>query len=79
MSQVVAFYDRRQCVTPCTSRFRHVRRRRLAGRVGAGRRGSGLDGFFLWDHIHFETAVPFVDPWIALTARRRDRTAALDR
>ena len=29
---------------------------------------AGWDGFFLWDHIHFETAVPFVDPWIALTA-----------
>ena len=29
---------------------------------------SGWDGFFLWDHLHFETDVPFVDAWIALTA-----------
>ena len=29
---------------------------------------AAWDGFFLWDHIHFETDVPFVDPWIALTA-----------
>ena len=36
---------------------------------------AGWDGFFLWDHIHFETAVPFVDPWIALTAM----TAATER
>jgi alkanesulfonate monooxygenase SsuD/methylene tetrahydromethanopterin reductase-like flavin-dependent oxidoreductase (luciferase family) len=30
--------------------------------------GSGWDGVFLWDHLHFETDVPFVDAWIALTA-----------
>ena len=29
---------------------------------------NGWDGFFLWDHLHFETDVPFVDAWIALTA-----------
>jgi alkanesulfonate monooxygenase SsuD/methylene tetrahydromethanopterin reductase-like flavin-dependent oxidoreductase (luciferase family) len=29
---------------------------------------AGWDGFFLWDHIAFEEPVPFVDPWVALTA-----------
>ncbi len=29
---------------------------------------AGWDGFFLWDHIHYEADVPFVDPWIALAA-----------
>jgi alkanesulfonate monooxygenase SsuD/methylene tetrahydromethanopterin reductase-like flavin-dependent oxidoreductase (luciferase family) len=29
---------------------------------------SGWDGFFLWDHLHFEADAPFVDAWIALTA-----------
>ena len=29
---------------------------------------AGWDGMFLWDHIHFESDVPFVDPWIALAA-----------
>jgi alkanesulfonate monooxygenase SsuD/methylene tetrahydromethanopterin reductase-like flavin-dependent oxidoreductase (luciferase family) len=29
---------------------------------------AGWDGFFLWDHIHYERDVPFVDAWIALTA-----------
>jgi len=29
---------------------------------------AGWDGFFLWDHIHYEHDVPFADPWIALTA-----------
>ncbi len=32
---------------------------------------AGWDGFFLWDHLlvfHPKPVVPFVDPWIALTA-----------
>ncbi|TET11484.1 MAG: LLM class flavin-dependent oxidoreductase [Candidatus Thorarchaeota archaeon] len=33
---------------------------------------SGWDGFFLWDHMlvfkQEDTVLPFVDPWIALTA-----------
>jgi alkanesulfonate monooxygenase SsuD/methylene tetrahydromethanopterin reductase-like flavin-dependent oxidoreductase (luciferase family) len=29
---------------------------------------AGWDGFYLWDHVLFEQDVPFVDPWIALTA-----------
>ena len=29
---------------------------------------SGWDGFFLWDHILADPGVPFVDPWVALTA-----------
>jgi alkanesulfonate monooxygenase SsuD/methylene tetrahydromethanopterin reductase-like flavin-dependent oxidoreductase (luciferase family) len=29
---------------------------------------AGWDGFFLWDHIHYEDDVPFVDTWIALAA-----------
>jgi alkanesulfonate monooxygenase SsuD/methylene tetrahydromethanopterin reductase-like flavin-dependent oxidoreductase (luciferase family) len=28
----------------------------------------GWDGFFLWDHIHYEAEVPLVDAWIALSA-----------
>ncbi len=30
--------------------------------------GAGWDGFFLWDHLLYETDVPFVDAWIALAA-----------
>ena len=29
---------------------------------------SGWDGFFLWDHVLADPGVPFVDPWIAMTA-----------
>jgi alkanesulfonate monooxygenase SsuD/methylene tetrahydromethanopterin reductase-like flavin-dependent oxidoreductase (luciferase family) len=29
---------------------------------------AGWDGFFLWDHLHYATDVPFVDAWLALTA-----------
>jgi alkanesulfonate monooxygenase SsuD/methylene tetrahydromethanopterin reductase-like flavin-dependent oxidoreductase (luciferase family) len=29
---------------------------------------AGWDGFYLWDHVLYETDVPFVDAWIALTA-----------
>src|SRR5687768_15049160 len=29
---------------------------------------AGWDGVFLWDHILYETDVPFVDAWIALAA-----------
>jgi alkanesulfonate monooxygenase SsuD/methylene tetrahydromethanopterin reductase-like flavin-dependent oxidoreductase (luciferase family) len=29
---------------------------------------AGWDGFFLWDHILADEGVPFVDPWIAMTA-----------
>ena len=28
---------------------------------------SGWDGFFLWDHIHWD-GPPMVDPWVALAA-----------
>ena len=30
--------------------------------------GAGWDGFFLWDHIHTEPALPVADPWIELAA-----------
>jgi alkanesulfonate monooxygenase SsuD/methylene tetrahydromethanopterin reductase-like flavin-dependent oxidoreductase (luciferase family) len=30
--------------------------------------GAGWDGFYLWDHLLYETDVPFVDPWVALAA-----------
>jgi alkanesulfonate monooxygenase SsuD/methylene tetrahydromethanopterin reductase-like flavin-dependent oxidoreductase (luciferase family) len=36
--------------------------------LAAAAEQAGWDGFFLWDHIHFEADVPFVDAWIALTA-----------
>jgi alkanesulfonate monooxygenase SsuD/methylene tetrahydromethanopterin reductase-like flavin-dependent oxidoreductase (luciferase family) len=29
---------------------------------------SGWDGFFLWDHIQYETPVPLADAWVALSA-----------
>ncbi len=29
---------------------------------------AGWDGFFLWDHIQYETAVPLSDAWVALSA-----------
>lgn len=29
---------------------------------------AGWDGFFLWDHIHTEPALPVADPWIELAA-----------
>jgi alkanesulfonate monooxygenase SsuD/methylene tetrahydromethanopterin reductase-like flavin-dependent oxidoreductase (luciferase family) len=31
---------------------------------------AGWDGFFIWDHVQFQTgyAAPFCDPWVALTA-----------
>ncbi|MEY2449235.1 MAG: hypothetical protein QOH79_2711 [Acidimicrobiaceae bacterium] len=29
---------------------------------------AGWDGFFLWDHIQYETPLPLADAWIALTA-----------
>jgi alkanesulfonate monooxygenase SsuD/methylene tetrahydromethanopterin reductase-like flavin-dependent oxidoreductase (luciferase family) len=29
---------------------------------------AGWDGFFLWDHIIGDPGVPFVDPWVALSA-----------
>jgi alkanesulfonate monooxygenase SsuD/methylene tetrahydromethanopterin reductase-like flavin-dependent oxidoreductase (luciferase family) len=29
---------------------------------------AGWDGFFLWDHLMYESDVPFVDAWIALSA-----------
>lgn len=29
---------------------------------------AGWDGFFIWDHITMDWVMPFVDPWIALTA-----------
>jgi alkanesulfonate monooxygenase SsuD/methylene tetrahydromethanopterin reductase-like flavin-dependent oxidoreductase (luciferase family) len=29
---------------------------------------AGWDGFFLWDHIHTEPALPLADPWIELAA-----------
>lgn len=29
---------------------------------------TGWDGFYLWDHVLFERDVPFVDPWVTLTA-----------
>jgi alkanesulfonate monooxygenase SsuD/methylene tetrahydromethanopterin reductase-like flavin-dependent oxidoreductase (luciferase family) len=29
---------------------------------------AGWDGFFLWDHIHYERPMPFADPWIAMAA-----------
>lgn len=32
---------------------------------------DGWDGFFLWDHILYESAVPLVDAWVALAAIAR--------
>jgi alkanesulfonate monooxygenase SsuD/methylene tetrahydromethanopterin reductase-like flavin-dependent oxidoreductase (luciferase family) len=29
---------------------------------------AGWDGFFLWDHILYETVVPLSDAWVALSA-----------
>jgi alkanesulfonate monooxygenase SsuD/methylene tetrahydromethanopterin reductase-like flavin-dependent oxidoreductase (luciferase family) len=29
---------------------------------------AGWDGFFLWDHLLYQTDVPFVDAWITLAA-----------
>ena len=29
---------------------------------------AGWDGFFLWDHVLYEAAVPLVDSWVALSA-----------
>ncbi len=29
---------------------------------------AGWDGFFLWDHIQYEVAVPLSDAWVALSA-----------
>ncbi len=29
---------------------------------------SGWDGFFLWDHIAWEGATDYADPWISLAA-----------
>jgi len=29
---------------------------------------AGWDGFFLWDHIQYETPVPLADVWVALSA-----------
>ncbi len=29
---------------------------------------AGWDGFFLWDHIQYEAAVPLADAWVALSA-----------
>lgn len=29
---------------------------------------AGWDGVFIWDHLLREAGVPFVDPWIAMTA-----------
>jgi alkanesulfonate monooxygenase SsuD/methylene tetrahydromethanopterin reductase-like flavin-dependent oxidoreductase (luciferase family) len=29
---------------------------------------AGWDGFFLWDHIQYETPVPLSDAWVALSA-----------
>jgi alkanesulfonate monooxygenase SsuD/methylene tetrahydromethanopterin reductase-like flavin-dependent oxidoreductase (luciferase family) len=42
---------------------------------------AGWDGFFIWDHIQAERAMPVADPWVALTAialqTRRIRIGAL--
>lgn len=29
---------------------------------------AGWDGFFLWDHILADPGIPFVDPWVAMSA-----------
>jgi alkanesulfonate monooxygenase SsuD/methylene tetrahydromethanopterin reductase-like flavin-dependent oxidoreductase (luciferase family) len=29
---------------------------------------AGWDGFFLWDHLLYERDVPFIDPWVTLSA-----------
>ena len=29
---------------------------------------AGWDGFFLWDHVHYEPTAPLVDAWITLSA-----------
>lgn len=41
---------------------------RLLADLAAAAEQSGWDGFFLWDHVRFETPQPMVDPWVALTA-----------
>lgn len=30
--------------------------------------GAGWDGFFLWDHVHYEPPAPLADAWITLAA-----------
>ena len=29
---------------------------------------AGWDGFFLWDHIQYETPTPLADAWVVLSA-----------
>ncbi len=41
---------------------------RLLADLAAAAEQHGWDGFFLWDHVRFETPQPMVDPWVALTA-----------
>ena len=41
---------------------------RILGALAQEAEQSGWDGLFIWDHINQESAVPMVDPWVALGA-----------
>ncbi|CAA9437048.1 MAG: luciferase [uncultured Rubrobacteraceae bacterium] len=41
---------------------------RLLAELAREAEGSGWDGFFLWDHIAWEGAERYADPWISLAA-----------
>ena len=41
---------------------------RLLAGLAREAEGSGWDGFFLWDHIAWEGATHYADPWISLSA-----------
>ena len=36
--------------------------------LATGAEEAGWDGFFVWDHIHYEAEVPLADVWVALSA-----------
>jgi probable F420-dependent oxidoreductase len=39
---------------------------RVLARLARDTEESGWDGFFVWDHIAMPSAIPVIDPWIAL-------------
>jgi alkanesulfonate monooxygenase SsuD/methylene tetrahydromethanopterin reductase-like flavin-dependent oxidoreductase (luciferase family) len=50
---------------PCMGSFGDVET--LVG-LATEAEAAGWDGVFIWDHLLREAGVPFVDPWIAMTA-----------